>query len=229
MKQEAKEIDGPDLEQAEERKRENELVDEKEDKLHDLDGRYETTMDVAHRDAVVDALRAVVAGERIVINDLALSKRHLIALEAVKTAVEGKDQELSQFVYAEDRRTLLEQALAILQPELATLDHYSTPFDDLMKQVGELRANLDILEDAEEELVEGRAHDVVKTETDTDDTDDTDGSVDVDGEGEGDALEVDDDTSLTGPERTIKKPPSSLGDAGDVEAGQQDKSQGRRT
>jgi hypothetical protein len=196
LRQEDKELDGPDLEQAEERKRETELVEEPEDKLYDLDGQYETTVDPGVRASVVDAMRSIFERENLVINDLALSKRHLMALEALKTAVEGRDSELARFVYAEDRRTLLEQALAILQPELATLDHLSKPFDDLIKDVGQLRDKLNTLEDSEEELVEGRFKDSIVRDGDTEDDDKP--------------TEVDDDTSLTGPERQIARPPSSL-------------------
>lgn len=197
MRQEDKEVDGPDLEQADESKRENELVEEREDELHDLDGLPETTLDEERSASVVDAMKKILAGEQIVINDLDLSKRHLIALEALKTATEGKDQELSQFVYAEDRRTLLEQSLAVLQPELASLDQLGKPLEALMKEVGDLREKLSLLEDAEEELVEGRARDAVETESDSDDK-------------PAPSDHEDDDRSLTGPARDIEKPPSQL-------------------
>ncbi len=202
MRQEDKEVDGPELEQAEERKRENELVEEKEDELHDLDGQPERTVDKEKGSSVLAAMRAILAGEQVVINDLKLDKRHQIALEALKTAVEGKDQELSRFVFAEDRRTLLEQALAVLQPELASIDQLGQPFDDLLKNVMELREKLNILEDSEEELVEGRFHDVAKAETDSDDKPDD---------------SPDDDMSLTGPERKLPpKPRTTLGDEDEV-------------
>lgn len=197
MRQEDKEVDGPDLEQAEERKRENELVEEKDDELLDLDGKPETFVDKEKSGPVIEAMRKILAGEQIVVNDLKLDKRHQTALEALKTAVEGKDQELSQFVYAEDRRTLLEQALAVLQPELASISELGKPFEDLLKNVTELREMLNTLEDAEEELVEGRVANF-EEESDTDDKDDDEDEAD------------DDDKSLTGPERTIAKPPTSL-------------------
>jgi hypothetical protein len=195
LRQEDKQVDGPELERAEERKRESELVEEKDDALYDLDGQPEHTVDREQSSGVVAAMKTIMKGEQIVINDLKLSKRHQTALEALKTAVEGKDQSLSQFVYAEDRRTLLEQALAVLQPELADLSQLGQPFQDLLKTVGELRDKLNVLEDSEEELVEGRAKDYVQTEGDTDDKPDDD----------------DDDRSLTGPPRDIKKPASQLG------------------
>jgi hypothetical protein len=174
LRQEDKEVDGPDLEHAEERKRETELVEEKEDALYDLDGLPETTVDGKRAADVIAAMKGILAGDRIVINDLALPKRQLTALEALKSAVEGKDKDLSRFVYAEDRRTLLEQALAVLQPELATIQGANSQFEELIAQVGTLREKLNVLEDSEEELVEGRFHDQAKDGSDTDDKDDTD-------------------------------------------------------
>jgi hypothetical protein len=198
LRQEDKQVDGPELEQAEERKRENELVEERDDELYDLDGQPERTVDREQSSGVVAAMKTILKGEQIVINDLKLDKRHQTALEALKTAVEGKDQHLSRFVFAEDRRTLLEQALAVLQPELADLSLLGQPFEELLKDVGDLREKLNVLEDSEEELVEGRAKDQAKTEGDTDDKPDED---------EGDA---DTDLSLTGPPRNISKPASAL-------------------
>jgi hypothetical protein len=201
LRQEDKQVDGPELEQAEERKRESELVEEKDDELYDLDGQPERTVDREQSSGVLAAMKTIMKGEQIVINDLKVSKRHQTALEALKTAVEGKDQTLAQFVYAEDRRTLLEQALGVLQPELADLSQLGQPFEDLLKTVGELRDKLNLLEDSEEELVEGRAKDYVETEGDTGDKSDDDE----------DAGDADTDLSLTGPPRSIVKPASALG------------------
>jgi hypothetical protein len=198
LRQEDKQVDGPELEQAEERKRESELVEEKDDALYDLDGQPEHVVDRKESSAIVVAMKTILAGEQIVINDLKLEKRHQVALEALKTAVEGKDQSLAQFVYAEDRRTLLEQALAVLQPELADISQLGQPFEDLIKEVGTLRDKLNVLEDSEEELVEGRAQDHAKTEGDSDDKPDED------------ELGGNTDLSLTGPPRELAKPPSSL-------------------
>ena len=199
MRQEDKQVDGPELEQAEERKRENELIEERDDALYDLDGQPERTVDREQSSAVIAAMKTVLAGEQLVINDLKLDKRHQIALEALKTAVEGKDQSLAQFVYAEDRRTLLEQALAVLQPELADIAQLGQPFQDLLKDVGMLRDKLNVLEDSEEELIEGRTNDQPKTETDSDDKPD-----------DKDEFDVNTDLSLTGPPREFLKPASSL-------------------
>jgi hypothetical protein len=202
LRQEDKQVDGPELEQAEERKRESELVEEKDDALYDLDGQPERTVDREKSSAVVVAMKAILAGDQIVINDLKLEKRHQVALEALKTAVEGKDQTLSRFVFAEDRRTLLEQALAVLQPELADISQLGQPFQDLLKDVGSLREKLNVLEDAEEELIEGRANDQAKTESDSDDKPDEDEAKDE--------FDVNTDLSLTGPPRVFDKPAGAL-------------------
>jgi len=198
LRQEDKEIDGPEIEQAEERKRESELVEEKDDALYDLDGQPEYEVDREHSSAIVGAMKTILAGEQIVINDLKFDKRHQVALEALKTAVDGKDANLSRFVYAEDRRALLEQALAVLQPELADMSQLGELFQGLIKDVGSLREKLNVLEDSEEELVEGRAQDQAKTENDSDDKPDEDD------------LDINTDLSLTGAPRVFEKPASSL-------------------
>jgi hypothetical protein len=206
LRQEDKEVDGPELEQAEERKRENELVEEDEEALLDLDGKpYEMEKEREHGGSVVAAMRHILEGRHIVINDLDLSQRELKALEALKTAKTGKSGDLDKFVYAEDRRTLLEQALAVLQPDLVHLDR--DVFDDVIKEVSDLRTQLNEREDAQEDL--SHHTEVEKTsETDTDDKDDDD----------------DDDKSLDGPARKIEKPKSSLADGKEVKPAEKPKS-----
>ena len=87
MRQEDKEVDGPDLEQAEERKRETELVEEDDREVLDLDGKpYEMEKNRERSGDVVAAMKQILEGENIVINDLKLPQRELKALEALKTA-----------------------------------------------------------------------------------------------------------------------------------------------
>lgn len=194
MRQEQKEVDGFELERAEERRRETELVAEDEDQLYDLDGLPEYHRDEERAATVSGAMQKIVAREHIVIDELQLDRRELLALEAIKTAVEGRDQQINGFVFAEDRRTLLEQALAVLQPDLVSLEMVGgTAYHELVQQLGELREELDNLEDAQEDLELRRLH---ATQGEASETDDK--------------PEPDDDTSLTGPERTIAKPASSL-------------------
>jgi hypothetical protein len=102
---------------------------------------------------VVEAVRAIFERRQVVVNDLALPKRELEALEALKAAVDGKDTMLARFVYADDRQKLLEQALAVLQPALA---HHAAAIGDLVARVGVLRHELEQLEDSEDELLVAR-------------------------------------------------------------------------
>jgi hypothetical protein len=191
LRQEEKEVDGPELEAAEERKRETELVEEKEDEVHDLDGKpyeMEGQRDKDRSGTVVGAMRKILEGEHIVINDLKLPQRELKALEALKTAKTGREGQLDQFVYAEDRRALLEQALAVFQPDIVSLEREAgQSFDDLMKGVTDLREKLNVLQDSEEEVFQ-RGDESVKGETESDDK-----------------PKPDDDQTLTGPERKVEK------------------------
>ncbi len=191
LRQEDKEVDGPDIEHAEERKRESELVEEDDEELYDLDGQNEYERDHGRNGSVIAAMKKILAREHIVINDLALDRRELTALEALQTATRGRDGKLDTFVYAEDRRTLLEQSLAVLQPDVQTLAELGTPYEDLMKQVSELRESLNDLEDAQE-TADRRVDEEKGEDADTDDKPE------------------DDDTSLDGPERKLKKPESTL-------------------
>lgn len=194
MRQEAKEIDGADLERAEERKRENELIEEREEELYDLDGKPEFARDAAQSTAVIAAMDTILARQHVVIDELHLPQRELRALEALKAAVDGRDSDLARFLYAEDRRSLLEQALAVLQPELASMSDVGRPFDELLHRVAAMREKLNNLEDAESEL-EKRPVEAKGEEGDTDAKP---------------KPKPDDDTSLTGPERAIARPKSSL-------------------
>ncbi len=223
MRQEDKELDGPALEQAEERKRENELVEEKEDELYDLDGLPETTLDGEHSTAVLAAMQQILAGDQVVINDLKLPKRQIVALEALRTALDGKDQQGSRMVYAEDRRALLEQALAVLQPEIASMQGAGGQFEDMLSKVGTLRDRLNTLEDAEESELEQRPFDAVKDGNETDDKPDNSDLDDPKKKPPGTAKpkakkKADDaDLSLDGPERPQEpKGPTTLGDPDEI-------------
>ena len=194
MRQEDKEVDGFELEQAEERKRESELIEEDDEDLYDFDGKPEFAREQERTSVIAGAMHKILEREHLVVNDLALSQRELKALEALKTAVEGRDQNLNGFVFAEDRRTLLEQALAVLQPDIASLAKVGgMPFEELVKDVADLRGRLNVLEDAQEEV---EPHKRVEAKGEAGDTEDK--------------PKPDDDQSLTGPERKLDKPASSL-------------------
>jgi hypothetical protein len=87
-----------------------------------------------------------------------LPQRETHALETLQAAVKGSDEK-GEFIFAEDRRSLLEQALAVLQQNVtygdpAQMAALQNKFDGLVGQVGELRAQLVNLEDAQEEIEE---------------------------------------------------------------------------
>jgi hypothetical protein len=194
LRQEAKEVDGFELERAEERKRESELIESDEEELLDLDGKPEFERDLDRTAVIAGAMHEILEREHLVLDELELDQRELRALAALKTAVDGRDQDINGFVFAEDRRTLLEQALAVLQPDLANLEKMGgTPFEELVKEVAELRGQLDVLEDAQEELEPHKLHAEKGEAPDTEDK-----------------PRPDEDMSLDGPERKIEKPASSL-------------------
>jgi hypothetical protein len=194
LRQEEKEVDGFELERAEERKRESELIEEDDEELHDLDGRPELAREPDRSGTVAGAMQRILEREHLVLNDLGLDQRELRALEALKTAVEGRDQEINGFVYAEDRRALLEQALAVLQPDIAGLEKLGgKAYEDLVKDVAELRGQLNILEDAQEEIESHRREGEKGEGSDADDK-----------------PKPDEDASLDGPERKVEKTASTL-------------------
>jgi hypothetical protein len=207
LRQEDKEVDGFELER-DERRRETELTEDDEEELYRLDGTPDHERDQDGSGVVSAAMHQILEREHIVLNDLDLSQRELRALEALKTAVEGRDQKLNGFVFAEDRRALLEQALAVLQPELASLQQVGgESFEALVQEIAELREQLGSLEDAQEE-VESHAVEAAKGEApDTDDKADDDERED---KKDDPYLKAKPASSLGGPERKIEKPPSSL-------------------
>ena len=182
MRTEDKEVDGRELEIVD-RKSELEKTDEEaipEIVVEDRDKRQ--------RSELMSAMQQILEHRHIVIDSLRLPKRELRALEALKAAVDGRDPQLSQFVFASDRAHLLEQALAVLQPSIADLPG---GFHDLIQRVGHLRHDLKGLTDSQDELIDGHKHVVEKTETETSD-------------------KPEGDTSLDGPERPKVAKPTTL-------------------
>jgi hypothetical protein len=113
---------------------------------------------VERRAQLLGAMRMVLDRQKLDFSQLALPARELRALEALQTAVDGRTV-LDEFVYASDRRDLLEGALGVLQPDLVHADalgahELRAQFADLTERVGELREALTDLEDAQDELLE---------------------------------------------------------------------------
>lgn len=234
LRQEDKEVDGFELER-DERRRDTELRQDDEEELDGLDGMPVHERKPDRSGVVSAAMHQILEGEHLVINDLDLSQRELRALEALKTAVDGRDQNLHGFVFAEDRRALLEQALAVLQPELASLQQVGgESFEELVQEIAELREQLGSLEDAQEEVESHRLEAAKGEAPDTDDKADGDDKADDDREDKKDDpyLKAKPASSLAGPERkepprspsTLTgperkeepKPPTTLGDAADI-------------
>jgi hypothetical protein len=152
---EDREIAGAETDRELEQARQNELEHDDERELPAIQPLEVLDDKSEHR--VIDAMRSILDHRSFVINDLALPKRELDALEALKAAVEAKDGKLGRFVYASDRQELLEQALAVLQPKLA---QDRALFGELLAKVSELRGDLRRLEDAEDELLVTEVKDV---------------------------------------------------------------------
>jgi predicted RNase H-like nuclease (RuvC/YqgF family) len=164
---EDREIAGAETDREIEQARQNELEHDDERELPAIQPLEVLDDKSEHR--VIDAMRSILEHRSFVINDLALPKRELDALEALKTAVEAKDGKLNRFVYATDRQELLEQALAVLQPKLA---QHRGMFDELVAKVSELRGDLRRLEDAEDELLVTEVKDLKVVDAKDDDDDD---------------------------------------------------------
>jgi hypothetical protein len=177
LRAEDKEVDGLELERETERQRESELEKEDEEELPELTSTDDRESE--HRSDVISAMRAILARDHVVVDELRLPARELRALSALQSAVEGKDGKLSQFVYATDRKNLLEQALAILQPNFVTGDERHAQLlgahRDLIEKVADLRHGLTELSDAQDELLTTKTEaTITKADGDKDDDDSDD-------------------------------------------------------
>jgi hypothetical protein len=111
------------------------------------------------RAQLLGAVRMILARQKLEIGQLQLPARERQALAALQAAVQGKSADLNEFVYASDRRDLLEGALAVLQPDLTHADdrtsrELTVQFADMAERVGLLREALSDLEDAQDELLD---------------------------------------------------------------------------
>ncbi|HMG55359.1 MAG TPA: hypothetical protein VK601_17800 [Kofleriaceae bacterium] len=114
--------------------------------------------DRERRAQLLGAIRMILGHQHLEIGQLRMPPREARALTALQAAVEGKSSDLNSFVYAEDRRDLLERALGVLQPDLTHTDDKSAhelhaQLGDLSERLGELRHRLSSLEDAQDELI----------------------------------------------------------------------------
>lgn len=153
MRAEDKELEGPDLEREE---RTREVAAHEEEELPAIGGEELRDLELEHRSTLFDAIRLVLAGEKVVVSLLYLPQRETHALEALQAAVNGQDS-VGEFVFAEDRRALLEQSLGVLQQNVThgdseQLAELHAKFDELTARVTELRERLVNLEDAQDDL-----------------------------------------------------------------------------
>jgi hypothetical protein len=201
LRQEDKEVDGFELEREAERgEGHKDGKDAANDEAVALVEGPHSDREHAHTGVIGSAMHAILERGHLGLDQLGLPQRELRALEALKTAVEARDPHLDTFVYASDRSKLLEQALAVLQPDLANLQQLGgVAFRELWHEIADLRERLGSLKDAQRAVRRKKKPAVKAEEGDKDDDKDQDD----DGKG-------DDDASLTGPEREIEKPPSSL-------------------
>jgi len=196
VRTEDKELEGPDLERAERTQEETSgHAHEEEEELPALGGEELRDVELEHRSRLFEALRLILADEKVNVSLLYLPQRETHALEALQAAVSGQDS-IGEFVFAEDRRSLLEQALAVLQQnvtygEPAQIAELHGKFDELAGQIAELRDRLTNLEEAQEDLF-GERHEEEKAEAG--DAGDQDDQGD---QGEGDRSAG---STLTGPE-----------------------------
>ncbi len=162
MRLEDKELEGPELE----REQRLEVLEEGEETEHELPAlalAQVEDVELAHRSRLFDALQLILAGEELDISHLYLPQRETHALEFLQAAVTGRDT-MGMFVFAEDRASLLEQSLAVLQQNLthgssSALAELHAKFHALTGDVAGLRAHLVNLEDAQDELMEGSHRD----------------------------------------------------------------------
>lgn len=182
------------------------------------------------RDQIVAAVRAIFAHQGLTIADLGLPQREERALEALQAAVTGKSANLGMFVYAEDRRSMLEQALAVLQPNLVSGDGQELAglrdqLAAMTERVATLREELLNLEDAQEDLLGDRGE-VAKTTRPDEPVDPAATPAPVDAArpastlaGPGPAVTTTaTPTTLTGPARAEEaRPPTSVGDPAEIE------------
>ena len=178
MRIDDKQLESADLEREEEKRRQPTMEATDDLELRELASEEVIDADREHAGQVLAAMSAILEKESITISSLGLPDRERLALESLQAAVGGRDGNLGSFVFASDRRDMLEQALAVLQPNLTDLDpaklgELHGKYHDLVMHIGDLRESLSDLEDAQDELLDARLEypDLTKEGSDTDDTD----------------------------------------------------------
>jgi hypothetical protein len=153
VRAEEKEVEGPDLARAEQHR----LSEQEETELPEIAGEEVRDVDRERGTRLIDAMREILGNNAVNVEQLQLPARELEALKALQSAVTGKT-ETDMFVFAEDRKSLLEQALAVLQPNLSSgqtseLAEMAGGLELLTETVAEMREQLTNLSDAQDELL----------------------------------------------------------------------------
>ncbi len=167
----------------------------------------------AHYAVVADLLDQVLNGADVDEEGVAgLSEEERDGIDAMESAVIGRDRKADQIIYAEDRLDLLNRALAVLQPTLAVallpeLEQLRDQFDSLVERVGDLRDHLEQLDGAQEEIFEQDREEAQGDDApDEDDGDDEEAPAEEPPAGEGEPAEKDDKKADNYMKRWRKKP-----------------------
>jgi len=153
---EERQVDGLELDQLEQQQQTK--LAEKDEELPELAGEEVVDVEGAGHDVLLGLMHRIFEGKHVNLAALSLPQREERALQALQSAVSGRRTNLDTFLYAVDRRSLLEQALAVLQPNLVhgvdpQLAAMNAELQHLAKNVTELRENLVDLEDGQDEAM----------------------------------------------------------------------------
>ena len=160
MQVEDKQLQSADLDRDELKQRQRGLEQEEDAELRQLAGEEVIDAGKDHAGKVLAAMEAILDQRSVTVSSLQLPQREAKALEYLQSAVGGTRTNQGTYVFASDRRDLLEQALAVLQPNLTGMDPAKLAelgnFHNLIERVGELRSELSMLEDAQDDLLDAR-------------------------------------------------------------------------
>lgn len=147
----------------------------------DFEEEVEPEEKAGHYRDVMGRIHGIFAGNELDVDALqGLSEDEKAALRVLAEAVKGtKLEDEGDMVYAEERLTMLNQALAVLGPTLALglapeLAELRGQYDALVEEVTELRDKLERLGDAQEEMFQQDRDAAVAEAPDTDDKPDDD-------------------------------------------------------
>lgn len=242
MRAEERQVDGLELDHLEQQE-EGKLA-EKDGELPEIAGEEVVDIETAGHDVLLELMHQIFDRKTVNLGALSLPKREQRALEALQSAVAGRLTNFDTFLYADDRRSLLEQSLAVLQPNLVhhidpQLATMNAALQDLAKNVSSLREELiDLLDGQDEALAVRPKHlrgvAVGETEDKPEATPDPEAEATPDPKAGAKAAakakakprakpepDARSSTLLDGPEAVREERPTSLGDPAEIAAAQQ--------